>query len=231
LHYEAKLAAAAEQGSNALAAVVQRDLKGLLLQTLHELDERGASKSDSGRPASVNTAYRGTEAVAARNPQPSLTAPLTQHLNNIEAQQAVNVLAQTRGEAFQLQVPFPTPQGMTTAYLAVERDGRGESEQPDQEANHNVLLMFDLDTLGPTRIDARLDATNLSAVFYVQRDDALTLLRAELPTFKDRLHALGYRQVLLDARPLHQLDPERRQKFDALSASVPANRSLIDVKA
>ncbi len=267
LQYEAKLQAAVQQGPQALADIARHDVKGLLLQTLQELENQPAAQQPpepqqaaaaafqeakpfapyanasrpgiEDRPSSPRpelAAYRSNEAAAhvsaGRTSQPaSLTAPLTQHLNNIEAQQALNLLAQARGEAFQLQIPFPTAQGMATALLAVEPDGRGSGDDEEKDSGHHILLMFDLDSLGPTRIDATLDSNNLRAVFYVQNGDALGLLRAEMPAFKDRLHALGYRHVLLDARPLNDLTPEKRCQFDALGAGLPGSTSLIDVRA
>jgi hypothetical protein len=255
LQYEAKLQAAVQQGPQALAEVARHDIKGLLLQTLQELENQPAAASHETKPFAPHAnasrsgiddrpssprpelaAYRSNEAAAhvsaGRTSQPaSLMAPLTQHLNNIEAQQALNLIAQARGEAFQLPIPFPTAQGMATALLAVEPDGRGSGDEEEKDSGHHILLMFDLDSLGPTRIDATLDSNNLRAVFYVQNTDALGVLRAELPAFKDRLHALGYRHVLLDARPINDLSPEKRCQFDALVAGLPGSTSLIDGRA
>jgi hypothetical protein len=57
------------------------------------------------------------------------------------------------------------------------------------------------------------------------------LLQTELPAFRETLQALGYDEVLLIAKPLGHLPPEKRKKFDALAVGVPASAHLLDVRA
>jgi hypothetical protein len=58
----------------------------------------------------------------------------------------------------------------------------------------------------------------------------VTLLRSELPAFQETLHALGYQEVLIEAKPLAGLSPERRRSFEALPTAVPRGVSLVDLK-
>jgi len=81
LHYEMKLSRAAALKDAPLMEIAERDLKGLLLGALEELNAAGA-----GEPS---------RAVAGQ-------------LYHLEGQQAANLLAQIDGRAFQFHVPFPS---------------------------------------------------------------------------------------------------------------------------
>jgi len=209
LHYEAKLAHLAGQDPRALAGLVDTDLKAALLQALKEL-----------QAAPMNAQMQ------------RLAGVFTSQLDQITTQQAANVLAQTRGEAFQLQIPVFIAQQLATLFLAIEADGRGAHERKGRQAQgHHVFLRLDLEGLGLTRIYAYVKREALTAVFYLEPGRALPRLRAALPEFRDILLALGYVEVLLEAKPLAQLSPEKRQKFEALTIGVPTTVHLVDVRA
>ena len=64
----------------------------------------------------------------------------------------------------------------------------------------------------------------------MEQSQAVTLLRAALPTFRETLHALGYADVFVMARPLAHLSPEKSRQFEALAAALPASVRLLDVR-
>jgi hypothetical protein len=208
LHYEAKLLQLADRSPPTLARIVDSDLKGLLLRAL---------KAMEGAPASSHA--------------PGLATALRHHLDHIETQQALNLLAQVREEPYRLQIPFWTGHNLATAFLAVEPDAReGNGEKAGEGRGHHVLFFLDLDGFGQTRIDAHVTPHALRVIFYVDHSSALTVLRSELPAFQDTLRALGYREVLIAAKPLAGLSPERRRRLDALPTAVPTGVGLVDVK-
>lgn len=94
-----------------------------------------------------------------------------------------------------------------------------------------MLFLLDLEGFGRTRIDAYITSKTLKVIFYVEQGGAVTLLRSELPSFRETLHSLGYGEVFLAVKPLGRLSPEKRQKFDSLAVGVPTAVSLVDVRA
>ena len=96
---------------------------------------------------------------------------------------------------------------------------------------YNILFALDLEHFGQTRIDARIGSQSLWAAFYVDQPESVALLQRELPDFRLTLQSLGYEDVLLTAKPLRQLAPEKQEKFEALTIGVPASIHLLDMKA
>ncbi|MGE0680907.1 MAG: hypothetical protein AB7P69_08395 [Candidatus Binatia bacterium] len=223
LHYEAKLLRLAESTPQALAQVAEEDLKGLLLQALKDL-ATAQGKPDLTEPSQDSF------------PSQDIAASLAHHLDHIESQQAVNLLAQAKGEPYQLQIPLFTGQGMTTAFLSIESEGQGNGETETQRhgekgKGYNILFMLDLEGFGKTRIDARIGEKSLWVAFYVDQNSSIALLQREFPAFRETIQAFGYNEVLLVAKPLGQIPPEKREKFDSLTVGVPLSVHLLDVKA
>lgn len=208
IFYEAKLAQATQQDPESLRVIADQDLKGLLLSALSE---------------SLNTA-----------PVERLTPAITAQLNNLETQQAANLLAQVTDGALHLQVPFFNGASFSTAALAIEPDGKGNSAtSQNRGSGYGLLFLLDLENFGRTRIDAHVDAEqqSLRVMFYVDRDSSVASIKEELPQFRHLLQGLGYQEVLLAARPLKDIPPDKRQKFDALAVGAPASIHLLDMKA
>jgi hypothetical protein len=206
LFYEAKLFDALANHAEQLPKIADDDLKGLLLAALQESKVRAFS-------------------IGLQN-------ALSAQLDSLETQQAVNLLAQLDGGAFQLQIPFFTGSGFSTAALSVEQDGHGRAGKPAKvPGGYSLLFLLDLENFGRTRIDARVDGKELRADFYVDNDGSLRLIRQELPGFRESLMALGYRDVRLAAKPLRDMAQERREKFAALAAGTPSSIHLLDMKA
>ncbi len=206
LFYEAKLFEGAKHDLQKLLEIADHDLKGLLLAALQESKARAFSAG--------------------------LQNALGAQLDNIETQQAVNLLAQLDGGGFQLQIPLFTGSGMTTAALAVEPDGHGSTnKQGEQKNGYCLLFLLDLENFGRTRIDAHIDAQELRAIFYVKNDGSLRLLKQELPEFRESLKALGYREVFLAAKLLGEMPEEKQNKFEALAVGATLSTHLLDMKA
>lgn len=254
LQYEAKLLHALTESAQGFSAVAESDLKGLLLQVLQDLEASAAQKEPTGEPAhspprdvdshpsdvkmtrASVAILREEEIQGSQLSSQELVSTITHHLEHIESQQAVNLLAQVKGEPYQLQIPFFTGQGMTTAHLSIEADtnhagGKEEGKKGKRGETYNVLFFLDLDGFGQTRIDARVGEKSLWVAFYVDQPSTIALLQEALPAFRETLQSLGYEDVLIAAKPLKQLPPEKREKFTALTVGIPASLHLLDVKA
>jgi len=206
LFYEAKLFNVAKNNVQQLLNIADQDLKGLLLAVLQESKVRAISAG--------------------------LQSALGAQIENIETQQAVNLLSQLDGGGFQIQIPFFTGSGVSTAALAVEQDGQGSTrEQGDRKNGYSLLFLLDLENFGRTRIDAHIDPRELRAVFYVKNEGSLRLLKQELPGFRENLKALGYQEVFLAAKPLCEMPQEKQEKFAALAVGASSSIHLLDMKA
>lgn len=205
LHYESKLFRAIGRNSADLAAIADRDLKGLLLGALKDL-EAGAG---GGVPR---------RAIAGQ-------------LDHLEIQQAVNLLAQLEGCPLQIRIPFFTGAGFTDVALAVQRDGKSQGEGSGEAAQeYTLMFLLDLDNFGRMRIEAHLKARDLRVIFYVDREESAVLLRQEMPAFAVTLKAMGYREVLLAAKAVNRMTQEQQYRFEALALGVPPNIHLLNVK-
>lgn len=178
------------------------DLKRALLQMLHDM--RGAGEA----------ALPAARAV----------------LDGIEALQAVNVLAQTTGSPYSLQIPFPDGDEWRTAHLSLEpeRDGREADGRP---TGFRLLMHVPLAKLGDTWIDAGLSGDRFRAALYIESAAARDRIRADLPALRDELQADGFSEVLLDVRPAAELPERRRQRGAAMRAGLPESVSILDVRA
>ena len=206
LFYEAKILQAAVNNDDQLLNVIDHDLKGLLVAALQE------SK------AGVFTA--------------DLHDALSAQLENLEAQQASNLLAQLDGALLRLQIPFFTGTRFSTAVVAVEPDGDWPEEESHNE-KHAYLLLFllDLENFGRTRIEAHVEPNGVRAVFFLEDEGSLSLIRRELPGFREILMAIGYEYAALAARPLRDLPADKRDKFAALAAGAPSSIHLLNLTA
>lgn len=238
LLYETKLQQAAAHNPSGFAQVAENDVKGLLLQLTRDLEKaRTTSPSSSAAAQQQPISEESAEASVLRNTQQQeLLQTLNKHLEHIESQQAVNVLARSQEEAYQLQIPFFTGQEMTTAFLAINPERKGQEETAEHgsstaEQGYHILFLLDLEKLGQTRIEARIGSKSIWGAFYVEHTTSVAELQAELPAFRTTLQGLGYEEVLLIAKPLEQLAPEKRKKFDVLASGIPSSIHLLDMRA
>jgi hypothetical protein len=208
LQYETKLSQLVALPAPALSHVVSSDLKGLLLQAMRQME----------------SSAEGLDAAA-------LTTAIQHHLDHIETHQALNLLAQAHGAPLQLQIPIFLSHALSTAFLSIESDAQQKKgEVGDHSSSYHLLFMLNLEDFGRTRIDAYVNPQALRVIFYAEESAALTQLRAALPALEERLHTLGCREVVLDARSFALLSSEQRRQCDAHGPTLPRGVNLVDLQ-
>lgn len=206
LHYESKLFRVVAQNPQRLAEIADSDLKGLLLGALKELETAALT----GEPRNA----------------------ILGQLNTLEGHQAVNLLAQMKGHAFQLYLPLFSGDSLFTVALSVERDGKGAGTPTTAKPHgYRILFLLDLEHFGHTRIDSHVSADDLTVIFYVDQENSVALLKRELPRFRETLKFMGYRDVWLAARGMNAMSQDQQSQFNALALGIPPSLSLLDVKA
>ena len=65
----------------------------------------------------------------------------------------------------------------------------------------------------------------------MDQPSTVDLVTRELPNSSETLRTLGYREVLLAARPLREIPQDKAEKFDALAIGAPWKINLLDLKA
>jgi hypothetical protein len=207
LFYEAKLRRQVDLRPQAVAEAVERDVKGLLLKLAQQLD-----------------------AVSDRSPRADLSAAIHRHLDAIETQQALHLLAQLHQTSYTWSIPVWLGAALAMVRLRCEADPRqGQGTAGEAAASYRLVFALDLDGLGQTRIDAHATPRALRLVFYVERDEARALLQAELPALCAIMQEAGFAEVLADAKPLTALTPEQRRALEAPGIAVPPSVGLVDV--
>lgn len=261
LQYEAKLAQSVPKGRSAFRQIAATDLKGLVMQTLHEVEARPQVRmGELRRPSeALPLAQAVSQAAAAAAEEPAQSPPLPEaatvgppqvalappatpeppglaqtllfQLNQIETQQAINLLAQAQGGPLHFQIPLTDGPQLTTVALAVERDPQSPEGRADgRSRGHSLYFHLDLQQLGPLRIDAHITPHTLRAIFYTDKQATQQLMQSDLATFRDALQAGGYAEVLLAVRPSQLMNSARRAKFEGLARGVPERLSLLDVR-
>jgi hypothetical protein len=204
LHYEMKLLRAVAEKSSDLAEIADNDLKGLLIGALQRLETAGLTGD--------------------------LLDGISRKLNDIEGQQAANLLAQLEGQAFQLRIPLFTGAGFVDAAISIEADGAGAGAPGRKKPGYKILFALELENFGRLRIDAFVKDQDLRAIFYSELEDSLSRIKAALPDLQTSLLDMSYRGIQLVARPLRDITAVQQRKFSALALGVPPDVQLINVK-
>lgn len=156
-------------------------------------------------------------------------------LEGIEHQQAANVLSQQSSGAFVVPIPFPDGAQWRTLHLAIEpepdsREDSRERSEADPNAKFRLLMHVPLSELGETYVDAGMDGGSVRAIVYLESSLARERLRPDLPSLETDLRASGFRDVLLDIRPVSELPERRKQQADGMRSGRTDRTSVVDVR-
>jgi hypothetical protein len=211
IHYEAKLGrlSGSPVTPEQVKQVAAGDLKGQLLNVLATARNLPAGNSET-HPLEL----------------------VRQAVSEIESQQAVNLIAKSGGEPYQLQVPLATQGTASTLQLSINPDASGQSSSHAESNDFNLLMHLEFTDLGNTWVDARFSPQGMNAILYVESEAGREAARADLSMLNKSLQELGFANVLLDVRSTSDMPTGKAAaKFNALDASMPASVSLIDRKA
>ena len=206
LTYEAKLAQQVDsQSSDAFRDIAERDLKAQLLNLLRD----------------ANAARTGAALDAAQTT-----------LRSIEAQQAVNLIAQAQNGVYQLQIPLANPSQWETLRISYQQDHQGSGAGDDRSKGYDLLMHVSLSETGETWIDARVSGKQMRAVLYVEKAEARAQARSEIGDLKAALTDLGFERPLLDVRSTEDLPRgSAATRYDSLRRSEPAATAGVDRRA
>lgn len=77
-------------------------------------------------------------------------------------------------------IPLQTPQGLHVAQMAIERDGRNDSDDPEQKT-WRASFSIDLEPLGPVHATVAMQGGRAAVTFLAERRDSAHELREHLP--------------------------------------------------
>jgi hypothetical protein len=168
LGYEGRLADLVQRGADgkALAGAAWRDLKGILLRLGTRLGAGLGRGRGTRLAAHVRTAVAG-----------------------LEARQAVLATTLREGEV-QVTLPLLLGEVATFAHLTIRRDpGPPPRGGGPGERGYAVLMLLDLDGLGSTRVEVRIQRGQVGGRILVRDPEASAFLAERAPALSERLAA------------------------------------------
>ncbi|MBF0475129.1 MAG: flagellar hook-length control protein FliK [Deltaproteobacteria bacterium] len=224
ISYESKLAKFVEtdgKGQQPPHELSQKDLKGLLMSVQKELT--AGDKKGAGGPQPQVLDNDRSDVIT------KLAQAVKQGIQNIELNQATNVLSGKNEQQFTFQIPFSLPEGLRTADLMIRFRSNKEKGKKQSDPNRIYMVFFlNLKGLGDLRVDARMEQRQIGIQFSVARDDVNDFVKTALPELKERLKALDFGVVDLSCR----VAPKGRvPRPDMPKAFAERNFNVINVQA
>ena len=182
LSYESKLkdALLSNTGlSKNLNALVEKDLKGLLLKLSQDLEQLPGVMNKDGK-APVNPILN------------NLLEVVNASIEKIETNQLVNYLTSRSDQQVVLQIPVVLPEGIKTAELYIRSGGKRGKKGKSAEDCHIVFLLT-MRNLGNLRIDTQVMEKKMKCAIQVDNREIARFVKRNLPDLSQRLSGLGYR--------------------------------------
>ena len=182
LSYESKLkdALLSNTGlSKNLDALVEKDLKGLLLRLSQDLEQVPGVMNKDGK-VQVNPTLN------------NLLEVVNSSIEKIETSQLVNYLTSRNDQQVVLQIPVVLPEGIKTAELYIRSGGKRGKKGKSAEDCHIVFLLT-MRNLGNLRIDTQVTEKKMKCAIQVDNREIAGFVERNLPELSQRLSGLGYR--------------------------------------
>jgi hypothetical protein len=174
LFWEAKLRGLIEgQGENSFAALLEGDLKGLLLKLKSQLNS-WVEQNQISKPTGVE----------------NLVKALDQFVDKVELYQILNLTQPESTENVLLLVPLWVQNTLQFVELNFSLPRQGAETSPEDESTIFFLLHFP--DWGRMRIEARVKGKSLYCSFTVSDPKIKKFLDGALPELSARLHRVGY---------------------------------------
>ena len=188
------------------------NLKGLLLLVSRHLTHNGNATANSA-------------AAAQADGQPMLQAETFRLLHSVLArteQEQVRLVQQADPYPATIPLLFRDGTEIRQVSIDINRDEGGETSDKQKKAvRWHLTLHFDLDQLGPLDVELELMAPGVSARFWSETTDTLSLLNTSLQPLRQRLAGMGAEVGELEVRHGRKL-PEDQQ--------LTIRHSLVDVR-
>ena len=182
LSYESKLkdALLSNTGlSKNLNALVEKDLKALLLRLSQDLEQVSGVMSKDGK-APVNPILN------------NLLEVVNASIEKIETNQLVNYLTSRNDQQVVLQIPVVLPEGIKTAELYI-RSGSKRGKKGKSAEDCHIVFLLTMRNLGNLRIDTQVTEKKMKCAIQVDNKEIAGFVERNLPELSQRLSGLGYR--------------------------------------
>ena len=198
----ASAAATATTPLAAAAATVKTTAPEVAAQLMREaahINNKQAFPSSNSAPASRTQTPQPQAAsnasLAMMNNPKMMAEELLQQvegvLSRIQSQQLQSLQADQQGrQMWMMELPVKNEENLDLFDLRVQRDGK-EKEQDDQEQSWSMTLAFDLEGLGPIRVQVGLVGEAITANFWAELPDTRRLFHEHIEHLRSRLKQSG----------------------------------------
>jgi hypothetical protein len=183
LLYESKLKQSLllEEGSpKHLMKVMEKDLKGLLLNLSQKLEE-AAVKLNEGRD------------VVLRGKVGELLRTVDSSIKSIELHQLVNYSTTKNDQQMVFQIPLALPEGIKTAELYIRNDQQKGKKGKNKQDDFYIVFLLSMRGLGPLRIDTQLFKKKISCKIQVGNGETAKFVKRHLSELSRRLESLDFK--------------------------------------
>lgn len=178
------------------------------VSTTSGADPKSAAQanSDAGKPPHPVVPQAQPRAVA-NMPMLGADQILEQVLQQTEAslariltQQLQSLAQDPQRPTWLLELPVRHDNGVDVFDMRIHRDGK--DQDPQQQAHHNwtVMLAFDLEGLGPVRVQISLQQDLVSTYWWADNPVTATLFQQHIDTLRTRMNAAGLQVNRLDCQ-------------------------------
>lgn len=217
LLYESKLKDALFSNtvlSKNLNALVEKDLKGLLLRLSQDLEQVPGVINKDGNVQVNPTLNNLLEVVNAS-------------IEKIETNQLVNYLTSRNDQQVVLQIPVVLPEGIKTAELYIRSGGKRNKQGKSADDDCHIVFLLTMRNLGHLRIDTQVKDKKMNCAIQVDSREIVGFVERHLPELSQKLSGQGFTVEKLSCT-VKKPDAERIMPLEGFSL---LEMRLVDIVA
>lgn len=214
LDYEARVKEYFEDdASPAKKMGLGRNLKGQLLELIHNLERHWPGKDAGAGPIS--------------HIKDSLIT-LRQGLDNIELHQLANQFARQENQPIYLQIPNPFAPGDKSIRLFVRLPAEEDSgEKKKGKRVYRLTFLLNLSRLGNLRVDSQVHGQDLSVTLQAEQKPVADFIESRSPEFQTQMAGYGFNtHVTCCVRDKVERDADQ----EGLPLFIDGNSKLVDIR-
>lgn len=170
----------------------------LMREAAHINSKQAFSSSNSAPASRTQTAQpqaASNASLAMMNNPKMMAEELLQQvegvLSRIQSQQLQSLQADQQGrQMWMMELPVKHKENIDLFDLRIQRDGK-DKEQSEQEQSWSMTLAFDLEGLGPIRVQVGLIGEAITANFWAELPDTRRLFHEHIEHLRSRLNQSG----------------------------------------